>query len=186
MTDLLELIRSRVSTSKLGAPAPGPAQIQQALACAQRAPDHGRLRPWRFFVLEGDGLQQLGLQFEQAAREQNPGLDDAQAERLRNMPLRAPMVIVVGSKIVSGHKVPVLEQHVATGCAVQNLQLALHALGFACMWRTGEMASDPRVKARFGLGGEDQILGFLYVGTALEAPRPVEADGQVRVFFGMP
>lgn len=186
MQDLLQLIKSRVSTPKLGLPAPTRDQMTDALACAQRAPDHGRLRPWRFFVIEGEGLNQLGALYVAAARAKNSPIEDAQAERLRGMPLRAPMVVVVASKVVTGHKVPVWEQQVATGCAAQNLQLALHAMGFGCMWRTGEMASDPTVKARFGLEEADQIIGFLYVGTPLETPKPSANEGDSVVFFGMP
>ncbi len=186
MQDLLQLIKSRASTPKLGLPAPSREQMIEALACAQRAPDHGRLRPWRFFVIEGEGLSQLGELYVAAAQSQNPKLEDAQAERLRGMPLRAPMIVVVASKVVTGHKVPVWEQHVATGCATQNLQLALHTMGFGCMWRTGEMASDPAVKARFGLGEADQIIGFLYVGTPLEMPKPSANEGDNAVFFGLP
>lgn len=186
MQDFLQLIKTRASTSKLGAPAPAREQMDEALRCAQRAPDHGRLRPWRFYVLEGEDLQQLGAMFEAVTRQQNPALDAAQAERLRGMPLRAPMIVVVASKVISGHKVPVWEQHVAVGCATQNLQLALHAMGFASMWRTGDMASDPQVKARFGLGVEDRIIGYLYIGTALEAPKPVPGESEDVVFYGMP
>lgn len=186
MESLLNLIKTRASTPKLGLPVPMREQIDEALACAQRAPDHGRLRPWRFHVLAGEDLVRLGELFVQAARQQNPSLEDSQADRLRGMPLRAPMIVVVSCKAVTGHKVPVWEQQVAVGCAAQNLQLALHAMGFACMWRTGDMASDPFVKARFGLDEPDQIVGFLYIGTALEAPKSVTTDGPTVVFYGMP
>lgn len=186
MQTLLDLIKGRVSTPKLGLPVPSVEQVNEALACARRSPDHGRLRPWRFFVLQGNDLAKLGGIYEQAARRQNPALEEAAAERLRGLPLRAPMVIVVASHAVVGHKVPVWEQLVATGCAAQNLQLALHAMGFGCMWRTGEMAADPTVKAAFGLAEVDQIVGYLYVGTALEQPKPAPADDEEVVFWGMP
>lgn len=186
MESLLNLIKTRASTPKLGLPAPSRAQMDEALVCAQRAPDHGRLRPWRFHVLMGDDLVKLGELFVQAARLDNPALEESQADRLRGMPLRAPMMVVVSCKAVTGHKVPVWEQQVAVGCAAQNLQLALHGMGFGCMWRTGDMASDPFVKARFGLDEPDQIVGYLYVGTPLEAPKPVANEGQAVVFYGMP
>lgn len=186
MPTLLELIRSRVSTPKLGLPAPTRTQMDEALQCAQRAPDHGRLRPWRFHVLEGDDLRALGALFESAARAQNSALDAAAAERLRGLPLRAPMIVVVSARVVTGHKVPAWEQVVAAGCAAQNLQLALHAMGFGCMWRTGDMASDPTVKARFGLAEADQIVGYLYVGTPLETPKAAVSEGESAVFYGMP
>ncbi len=186
MDSLLELIKTRVSTPKLGNPVPSREQLDEAFACAQRAPDHGRLRPWRFHVLSGDALVQLGELYVSAARQQNPALDHAQAERLRGMPLRAPMIVVVSCKVAVGHKVPVWEQLVAAGCATQNLQLALHAMGYGCMWRTGDMASDPLVKARFGLGEPDQIIGYLYVGTVQEPPKSVTNEGDTVVFYGMP
>jgi nitroreductase len=60
MDSLLELIKTRVSTPKLGNPVPSRQQLDDVFACAQRAPDHGRLRPWRFHVLTGDDLTALG------------------------------------------------------------------------------------------------------------------------------
>lgn len=186
MTDLLQVIRSRASTPRLTTPAPSRQEMEEALACAQKAPDHGRLRPWRFYVLEGEALNALGELFVEAARHKSGTVEDNQAERLRSMPLRAPLLVVAAAKVLTEHKIPVWEQYVAVGAAVQNLQLALHSMGYACMWRTGEMASDPLVKARFGLGEADQIVGFLYVGTMAEAPKPAEPESAERVFFGMP
>jgi nitroreductase len=183
---LAEVVMSRVSTPRLVEPVPDPDTLAEVLAMARRAPDHGRLRPWRFYVLQGAALTELGDVFESAARESKPDLDDVQARRFREMPLRAPMIIVAGAALTSGHKVPAWEQLVAVGAAVQNLQLGLESAGFGCMWRTGEMAMAPRVLARFGLGPEDRIVGFLYVGTPQVRPERVADTADGRVFFGFP
>ncbi len=183
---LAAAVMARVSTPRLVAPVPDAQTLETVLAMARRAPDHGRLRPWRFFVLQGDDLSALGAVFEAAAREADPALDEAKARRFREMPLRAPMIIVAAASLTQGHKVPVWEQLVAVGAAVQNLQLGLSAAGFGCMWRTGEMAADPTVLARFGLTPEDRIVGFLYVGTPLEQPAAVIDAAEGRVFYGFP
>ena len=183
---LAEAVMARVSTPRLTEPVPDPATLDTAFAMARRAPDHGRLRPWRFFVLQGEALVELGQVFEAAARETTPDLDDARARRFREMPLRAPMIIVAAASLAQGHKVPVWEQLVAVGAAVQNLQLGLESAGFGCMWRTGEMANAPGVLARFGLCLQDQIVGFLYVGTPQERPAVVVDATEGRVFYGFP
>ncbi|CBL44759.1 Nitroreductase family protein [gamma proteobacterium HdN1] len=186
MQTLLDLLKNRLSTPKLGMPAPSSDQVNEAIACARRAPDHGKLRPWRFFVLQDEALTQLGQVFEQAGRAKNPEINDTAAERLRSLPLRAPMVIVVGCHIATESKIPEWEQLIAAGCAVHNLELAFHAMGFSCMWRTGDFTSDPLIQAAFKLDAPDRIVGYLYVGTALETPKLTNPDTNHSVFWGMP
>lgn len=171
--DLIQGILTRTSNPKLVVPAPTSAELNTALRCAVRAPDHGRMRPWRFIVVEGEGLARLGAAFESATLQDTPTADPAAFERARSLPLRAPMIIVVAAVTAENPKVPRIEQVVAAGAAAQNIQLALHAQGYGCMWRTGGMASHPAVKAFLDLKVDDEIVGFLYVGTIEGEPRPV-------------
>lgn len=171
---VIEALEGRVSSPKLTEPGPSRDQLEQILRCAVRAPDHGRLRPWRFVVVAGKGLNELGKLYEKAALAGDPELGDARCERLRRLPLRAPMIIVALTQVETGHKIPVIEQVVAVGVAVQNIQLAARALGYGAMWRTGEMASDPVVREHFGLQEKDEIVSFLYIGTTEGVPRDAE------------
>src|SRR5690606_23903544 len=84
---------------------------------------------------------------------------------LRNSPLRAPLLIVAIANVKEHPKVPTIEQIASCAAAVQNMAVAIHALGFASIWRTGAPAYDPRVKQALGLKESDAIVAYLYVGT---------------------
>jgi nitroreductase len=171
--DALDAILTRTSQGKLTAPAPSPEVLQTAFACALRAPDHRVLRPWRYLVIQGDALARFGEVLVEASRAGNPALDAVEAERLRRMPLRAPMIVVAITIPREDPKVPPEELLLSTGAAVQNFLLALHAQGFASMWRTGPLAHSPIVKEALGLTTGESIAGFLYVGTSAAEPRKV-------------
>lgn len=185
--DAITALLTRQSVSQLAAPAPGTEVLQQAFACALRAPDHRLLRPWRYLVIEGEGLVRLGALFVAASRADNPELAEAEIERLQRMPLRAPMIVVAVTSFREDAKVPREEQLLSTGAAVQNFLLALHAQGFAGMWRTGPMAGNRRVCAGLGLAAHEAIAGFLYVGTAAAEPRrpaPLDVAAFVQEWSG--
>jgi nitroreductase len=78
--------------------------------------------------------------------------------------MRAPTVIVVVCRAVPGTKVPTIEQILAAGAATQNILLALHALGYAAAWKTGEPAYDTEFKRALGLAADDHIVAFVYTG----------------------
>lgn len=171
--EIAELIQTRTSQGKLVVPAPDAQVLREAFACALRAPDHRVLRPWRYLVIAGEGLQRLGELYADAVRQENPALDAQEAERLHKMPLRAPLIVVAITSHRDDPKVPHEEQVLSTGAAVQNFLLALHARGFGSMWRTGPLAENATVKRGLGLAAHESIAGFIYVGTPPgEARRP--------------
>jgi nitroreductase len=169
--DLLEGIESRTSALKLGAPGPTREHIEAIVRAATRAPDHGRLRPWRFVVLEGDARVKLGDAMAAMLRSKFPDATEAQLDAERGKPMRAPTVIAVAAKTRKG-KIPEIEQVLAVGAAVQNMLLAAHALGYGAMWKTGGAAYDASVKALLGLEPEDHIVALLYLGT-VTTPGPL-------------
>ncbi|HZT50517.1 MAG TPA: nitroreductase [Stellaceae bacterium] len=168
--DAIEVLTQRRSPPKLVDPAPDDAQIEAILGAAIRAPDHGRLRPWRFIILRGAARERLGLVLAEALRARAPEVPAEVLERERQKPLRAPLMVVVAASLVEGHKIPVIEQMLAVGAATQNLVLAAHATGFGAMWRTGDPAYDARVKEALGLAATDAIVGFIYLGTPAGRP----------------
>ena len=165
MSDFIKMIQQRTSNPRLKAPAPDRATVETLLACAVRAPDHGRMRPWRFLVLEGRALEELGEAYEKAGLATDPQADEVKRSRWRAMPLRAPMVMVAVARLKPNPKVPDWEQLAAVAAAVQNVQLAAHALGYGAMWRTGDMTSAAAVFEYLGLEPSDRIVAFLYLGT---------------------
>jgi len=162
--DLLEGIASRTSAIRLNAPGPTKDHIEQIIRAGTRAPDHGRLRPWRFIVLEGDGRVRLGDAMAEMHQRKFADATPEQLDQERRKAMRAPTIIVVAAKITQG-KIPEIEQVTAVGAAVQNMFLAANALGYGAMWKTGGAAYDARVKAMFGLEPTDHIVALLYLGT---------------------
>lgn len=168
---ILSAIQSRRSISALTAPAPNEDELALILRAAQHAPDHGRLKPWYFLLIKGDARAALGQLYLKAAKAQSTTLSEDQQNRIVNLPLRAPLIIVAIARVIENHKVPAIEQIVATGAAVQNMLLAIQALNYGAMWRTGEMAYNEVVKQGLGLNSADEIVAYLYVGTADTEPK---------------
>ncbi|QYJ87635.1 NAD(P)H nitroreductase [Shewanella mesophila] len=167
--DAIELLLTRQSSPRLVAPAPDESQLTTILNAAVRVPDHGGLNPWEFIVASGDGLDKLSQLFVKATAAD--GGDEATLAKVANMPRRAPMVVTVVAKVVEHPKVPEIEQHLAVGCACMAMQQASFALGLGGIWRTGSLAFNAQLHQDLGLGANDQIIGFLYLGTpAVKAP----------------
>lgn len=180
--DVLEAIDSRASALRLSEPAPSTADLDRILAAAVRAPDHGRLAPWRFVVLEAAARERLGDALAALLRRKQPDAPEATLSAQRAKALRAPTIVVVVAHVERAHKVPEIEQLLAVGAGVQNMLLAAHALGYGAMWRTGAAAYDAQVKSALGIDADDHIVGFVYLGTVAAAgtPRAVSLDGLVR------
>jgi len=163
--EAIELLRSRHSASKLGAPAPSAEAVDAMLEAAARAPDHGRLQPWRLILIEGDARRSFGEILAESLARRNPLAGEPVLAREREKALRAPLVIVVTTRCDRSGKIPIVEQIISAGCAAHGLMLAAFAQGFGAFWRTGEAAYDEAVKGALGVGSEDLIVGFIYVGT---------------------
>jgi nitroreductase len=167
--DTLEALNSRATAKTYGDTAPTKDHLAAVLQAAVRAPDHGRLRPWRFMLIEGNQRRKFGDLLAASAARRVPGLSAGDLQRERDKAQRAPLVIVVACRVVQGTKVPAIEQVLAAGAAAQNILLALHALGYAAAWKTGEAAYDPEVKKALGFAADDHLVGFIYTGGGLGA-----------------
>ncbi|MBU3825408.1 MAG: NAD(P)H nitroreductase [Candidatus Oceanisphaera merdipullorum] len=177
--DALQLLLNRHSNPRLNAPAPAGEQLDTIFKAGLRAPDHAGLTPWEFIVSEGEQRALLGDVFAKAAAAKG---DDAEAvANARQLPFRAPMVITVVAKVKEHDKVPRLEQELSAGCALMAMQMAAQALGFNGIWRTGWFAFDRGVHADLGLSEQDQIVGFLYLGTEQTQVRKV-AEHEIAPF----
>lgn len=182
----VRVLQNRVSVTKLVAPAPGPEHLLEVFKAAARAPDHGKLQPWRFLVVEGEGLEALSDVLVNALIKSNPAVSPSVVEKTRGMPFRAPMLIVAIAKCQANSKVPRQEQILACGAATQNILNALFALNFGAVWRTGDLAYNDDVKQALGLDEIDELIGFIYVGTpAQDMPAPPVTDAQ-RIFEAWP
>jgi nitroreductase len=172
----LDLLLSRRSGSAKTMKEPGPSKKQLAdiLKAGARAPDHGKLFPWRFIVFEGKGRARAGDILAEAMEAEGERAKQVEEERTRF--LRAPVVVAVVSAAREQHKIPVWEQELSAGAVCQNMLVAATASGFVAQWVTEWYAYHPVVKERLGLRAGERIAGFIYIGTPAEAleerPRP--------------
>lgn len=176
--DAIDAILGRRSAKTLAEPAPDQGSLELLLECACRAPDHGRLRPWRFIVIRGTARERLGELMAEQLRRKQPAASAEALQRERQKPLRAPLIVVVAAVRNAAAKIPPVEQILAAGAAAQNMMLAAPALGFGAMWKTGDAAYDDTIKVALGLEAGDAIVGFLYLGTAPADVVPPPARGQ--------
>lgn len=181
--EALAALQKRVSITKLIQPVPDNAALTEVFKAASRAADHGKLRPWRFLTIQDEGLNNLSNLLVSALTEFNPSVSASVIEKTKNMPFRAPMIIVAIAKCQEHPSVPKHEQVLACAAATQNILNALFSMGFGAVWRTGDLAYNELVKKGLGLVPLEEIIGFLYVGTpAQDIPSPPEAD--VNSIFG--
>jgi nitroreductase len=176
----IDALLNRRSAKTLTDPAPDEVALALMLECASRAPDHGRLRPWRFIVIRGAARERLGELMAGQLRRRQPAASPEALQREREKPLRAPLIVAVAAVCNAAARIPAIEQTLAAGAAAQNMMLAATALGFGAMWKTGDAAYEQTVKAALGLEAADAIVGFLYIGTAAADAVPPPARGQWR------
>jgi nitroreductase len=176
MTDLtLDLIHQnmhqRQSIGQLIEPAPNAQQLQNAFEAALTAPDHHRLKPTRFVVIEPEQRSAFGELLSQALTDLGES-EAAQIERVKNHPFRAPLLVLALTQFVDHPKVPYFEQTLSSGAVIQNFLLSLQAQGFATMWRSGAVIESKHFKQALGLKDTDLISGIIYIGTAAKSIAP--------------
>jgi nitroreductase len=161
---LFEMINARNSDGLLSDPAPSDEELAFAIQAGLTAPDHHRLQPWRFLTVKGDARIKMGEALHQAlvARGET---DEELFRKVRAQPLRAPLILVCVAHTQQHPKVPVQEQVLSTGAAIQNILLMIKALGYGAIWRTGAITGSPVLKQSFGLAEQDIIVGFVYIGS---------------------
>jgi nitroreductase len=174
LTDVTEFLKTRASTPwrDLGEPGPSDSEIAEFLGAAVTGPDHGAVRPWRFIVVRDDAREAMGELFARALLKRKPDADEATIEKDRDRMRRVPLMIAVAVRINPNHpKVPPSEQIVSGGIAAQAILLAAQAKGFGGVMLTGDHAYDPEVKQGLGLKESDEIIAFIYIGTAQQEQR---------------
>ena len=180
-SSLLSLLKTRRSAKPRAMTGPGPTaqELEQMLALAARVPDHGKLHPWRFVVVEDEDRDAFAALLRQALSEEDPCATIAHHNKEDEFAHYAGTLVVLVSAAIEGHKIPVWEQQLSCGAAGMNLLLAAHALGYVAGWVTGWRAYSPRVTNAF-CGPGERIAGFIFIGQSAveleERPRPVLSD----------
>lgn len=166
-----ELLATRRSTKVkyLANPGPSADELESILTIAARVPDHGKLSPFYFVIFEGDARQKFGQSLRTIWEQENPDESKDRYKIEEQRLLQAPLVIAVISRIRTG-KIPVWEQVLTAGAACYNLCLAANSLGYGSNWLTEWYSYHPEVHKLLGLEKDrDNIVGFIYIGTATEA-----------------
>ncbi|QIM65905.1 nitroreductase [Mannheimia granulomatis] len=179
---ILDLLQRRRSNKKFGDKAPNAEQLEQILKAGLRVPDHGRLKPYHFVVIEKSGMPKICEHFKAAVAEFNLSEEHlAKAEKLAS---RAPMIIGVVAKLDHNiAKVPAWEQMLSAGCATYAIQLAANALGFDTVWITNKWVNGSSLRTAFDCQEGDKIIALLMVGSPIEdeqinlAPESESLDG---------
>lgn len=172
--DFLLTRRSRPA-KLLAAPVPSRATLETLLTAAARVPDHGKLEPWRFVVLEKPALTRLA----QAATDYaaTAGFDEIKAGKGRSQFLDSPLSVVVIASPKGFDKVPEIEQTLSAGAVCLSLVNAALASGWGASWLTGWIAHDKGFAgAAYGLAPGEWVAGLIHIGTVSalppERPRP--------------
>jgi len=160
-------VRRSASASTLRAPAPDSTQLRDLLRLAARAPDHGKLNPWRFIILDGEAKARFAEGLDSIA-EKAP---DREKRKGALFKLKVPpLAVVVVSRFIDG-KIPEWEQRMSSAAVCTILTIAAQAMGFGANWITDWYAYDDEAFALLGLGEGEKVTGFIYLGTTDEAPQ---------------
>lgn len=181
MNDTIALLARRRSAppAVMTGPGPTPEELETILTLAARVPDHGKLAPWRFVVLEGAARDRAGRIAETIRLEDAPGLDERARADERGRFARAPLVVTVVSRAAPHAKIPEWEQVLSAGAVCMTMIVSARALGFVATWLTEWPAYDARFRAALGLAEHERIAGFLHIGRATpgeDRVRPSLAD----------
>lgn len=159
--------RRSASAMTLAAPGPDAGQLAEILRLAARVPDHGKLAPWRFVILQGAAKDVFAERITQLADSQaNPTKANAALRKLT----RPPVAVAVISRFIPG-EIPEWEQRQSASAVCHQMLLAAAALGWGANWITDWYSYDPRATAILGLADGEQVAGYLYLGTSTEQPQ---------------
>ena len=175
------LTRRSVKADDQVGPGPDDAALATLLRIATRVPDHGKLTPWRIQVLRSAGQQALGRFLAELYRQENPDAPARLIEAEAARPCRAPLLLVVATRLRPSAKIPEIEQLLSGGAVCTSILMGAHALGYAAQWLTEWPAYHEAVARHLGHDpATDRILGFLYVGSParppIDRPRPALSD----------
>jgi len=158
--------RQNISPRRLTEPGPSPTQLAQLFDAAAAAPDHGLLRPWRFVIIPQDQRAHLAEVFALALVDRDPDATPEQIEQAREKAHRAPFLLLAVAQLGPVEPdIPALERMVSLGCAIQNMLLSAHAMGFGAGLTSGQAMRSARMRTLFALSEGEQPACFVNIGT---------------------
>jgi nitroreductase len=182
MHSVLELLKTRRSPriSDLTEPGPNTAELETLLTVAARVPDHGKLVPWRFVVMQGDKKKQIAEALIPIFRASHPEATEDQIRKEPERFLHSPVIVAVISRAGPHARIPEWEQVLSAGAACMNLVIAAHALGFGANWVSGWAAYERPALDLIGVSLDERVAGYVHIGSIKgiqeERPRPALKD----------
>ncbi len=159
--------RRSVVAAKMIEPGPDDETLAKIVEVGLRVPDHGKFGPWRIQIIKKEAQAVLGDLYAALYAAENSDAQEGIFEFQRNLPMRAPVMLVVTSHYNHEKlaKVPLIEQTLSGGAVCQNLLNGAHALGFVAQWITEWPAYSVDVKKALGHDADTDILGFIFIGS---------------------
>jgi nitroreductase len=166
--DFLLSRRSRPAKTLIH-PAPSRDALQPVLTAAARSPDHGKLEPWRFLVIETGAMARLAALA--GTRGRALGMGDEDIAKGRDQFERGVLIVAVIESPVASDKIPPLEQTYSTGAVCLALLNAALASGWGANWLSGWISRDREFcETGLGLAAHERIAGLIHIGTETAAP----------------
>ncbi len=175
--DVLDAIQTRRMLSQVKPDAVPREVIEKLLSAGVQAPNHYKVRPWRFVVLTGKVRERLGAVMADVFHKKFPDVRPEALDKERAKPLRSPVLIAVGVDKPTESKVLEIENICAVAAACENILLAAHGMGLGAYWRTGDAAREPAIKKFLGFEEDQHLIGFLYIGYPAIQPEAAEHPG---------
>ncbi|MDN8617761.1 nitroreductase [Variovorax ginsengisoli] len=175
------LSRRSVSPRRLGSPGPSAAQLGSLVDAVLRAPDHGRMLPWRLVDFGDATRARLADLFEDEKRRRTPDATTQDIERARAHATQTPTMLAFVVRPEADAVVPVPEQWLAAGAALGQLLMAAHAIGFGAIVLSGDRVQDQTLREALGIAPAEVLAGFVSIGTAISSPPPPPPVDRSRV-----
>ncbi len=153
----------------LTTPEPDRDALAPLLTAAARVPDHGKLEPWRFIVLQGQALQRLAT----LARDRGAALrlDPDKVSKTADSFANAPLIVAVIAAPKPSDKIPPVEQCYSAGAACLTLLNAALASGWGANWLSDWPAHDREFLAQgLNLYDTETVAGFIHIGSETGTP----------------
>lgn len=173
----LRLLETRRSCKPRDMIEPGPtaADLERIIAAGMRVPDHGKLAPWLFHIIDRDQRDGFARLLKDGAFKHPAEMTDLEIAAIEQFAHQAPTLVVVASLTSRNAKVPIWEQQLSSGAACMQMLNAATAMGYVGCWLTGWAAYSHKVIKAF-VPDTGMIAGFMFFGSAAkdlrERPRP--------------
>ena len=166
--EFLETRRSRPAKTLRG-PAPSREELRHLLTVAARSPDHGKLEPWRFLVLEKPAMARLAATL--PATGERLGIEPEKIDKAVADYATSELAVAIIASPVESPKIPEIEQTLSVGAVCMQLLNAALAAGWGANWLSGWASHDREWREKhLGLASHEWIAGLIHIGTESTTP----------------